>query len=124
MTYRTTSQQNHKAANKKFKHTTSVPKNQFSPNTPFTMFYRILFLEMLACISLVGLRIHQGFPPTTLAVGETTVVLKAPSTVPAAAPYLIKELPMIEGENGWTYTLILHPPIKTTLLLRSPSVGE
>jgi len=55
------------------------------------MFYKILILEMLACIGLVSLRIHQGLPATTLAVGETTVVLKAPSTAPAAAPHAATE---------------------------------
>ena len=51
------------------------------------MFYKILLLEILACVGLVSLRVHQGLPATTLAVGETTVVLKAPSSAPAAAPY-------------------------------------
>jgi murein DD-endopeptidase MepM/ murein hydrolase activator NlpD len=50
------------------------------------MFYKFLILEILACISLVSLRVHQGLPATTLAVGETTVILKAPATAPAPAP--------------------------------------
>ncbi|TXF85698.1 M23 family metallopeptidase [Neolewinella aurantiaca] len=39
------------------------------------MFYKVLFLEILACAALVGIRVYSAMPETTLAVGETTVVL-------------------------------------------------
>jgi|GEM_PF-3379720 len=42
------------------------------------MFYKILFIEIITCVGLIGLRIHQGLPPTSIALGETTVVLKSP----------------------------------------------
>ena len=52
------------------------------------MFYKVLFLEILACIGLVSLKVYHSMPETTLAVGDATVVIKARDTDEA-----VSELP-------------------------------
>jgi murein DD-endopeptidase MepM/ murein hydrolase activator NlpD len=41
------------------------------------MFYKVLFLEILACTSMVSLKVYHNLPETSLTVGETTLVIKA-----------------------------------------------
>lgn len=41
------------------------------------MFYKVLILEVLACIGLISLKLYHHMPGATLAVGETTVVIKS-----------------------------------------------
>ena len=55
------------------------------------MFYKVLFLELLACASLVGWRVYQALPTTTLAVGDSVVALK--TAAPRAARPAVAPLP-------------------------------
>lgn len=58
------------------------------------MFYKVLFLEILACIGLVSLKVYNNMPETTLAMGETTVVIKS-QNVEAA----VSELPTLKTKE-------------------------
>lgn len=68
------------------------------------MFYKALILEIIACVGLIGLRVYQAMPETSLTMGETVVSIKsAPitdrqediSTVATAspAPVAVPKLP-------------------------------
>lgn len=49
------------------------------------MFYKVLFLEILACMGLVSLKVYHNMPETSLAVGETTLVIKSQDSDKAVA---------------------------------------
>lgn len=44
------------------------------------MLYKILFLEILVCMGMLSLKVYHHMSETTLAAGETTVVIKSPGT--------------------------------------------
>lgn len=57
------------------------------------MFYKVLFLEILACMGLVSLKVYHNLPETTLAVGETTLVIKAPGATSSTSSARVKVAP-------------------------------
>ncbi len=47
------------------------------------MFYKVLALELLLCVGLVGVKVYQSLPATRLEIGERTIVLKSGPAQPA-----------------------------------------
>lgn len=61
------------------------------------MFYKVLVLEILACLSLVSLKVYQSLPATQLAVGDKVVTIKAESPKEAVAELAGRELDYVQS---------------------------
>ncbi|MEL7161559.1 MAG: M23 family metallopeptidase [Bacteroidota bacterium] len=73
------------------------------------MFYKVLFLEILAVLGLIGLRVHQSLPETRLEIGERTVTIKAKqdetvAKVPTLRPQTVRSL----EEGGLVFPVADH----------------
>ena len=46
------------------------------------MFYKVLLLEIIACLGLIGLKVYPHLPATTITVGDTALALTPPASDP------------------------------------------
>jgi murein DD-endopeptidase MepM/ murein hydrolase activator NlpD len=69
------------------------------------MFYKVLFLEILACVSMVSLKVYHHMPETTLAIGKTRVTIKASTDDVAVTKSPLQEVKptTYKGINNLTF---------------------
>ncbi len=83
------------------------------------MFMKVLVLEALVVAGMVGTFLHQQLPPTTLTVGQTTVVVKETGEEPAPQAVVAREVAPVAPLS----TLPTEPPISRMGELQFPVSG-